>query len=163
VLEVQHAAYAIEAELIGFPGLPPAHETLAQLQGSGEELWLCEEGGELLGAVGLERSPDELLIARLFVAPSAFRRGVGTGLVRKALDAAGSRRVRVGTAIRNAPALALYEGLGFRRVRESTLAPGLRYVELVDPQHWQSDPERWKPPGGGFQSWPRQDGQGYVP
>jgi len=131
VLEVQHAAYAIEAELIGFPGLPPAHETLAQLQGSGEELWLCEERGGLLGVVGLERSGAELLIARLFVAPAALRRGVGTALVRKALEEARGRRVRVGTAALNAPALALYEGLGFRRVAESEPAPGVRYLELV--------------------------------
>jgi ribosomal protein S18 acetylase RimI-like enzyme len=131
VLEVQHAAYAIEAELIGFPGLPPAHETLAQLQGSGEELWLCEEDGALLGAVGLEQSPDELLIARLFVAPPAFRQGIGTALVRKALDEAAGRRVRVGTAARNTPALALYERLGFTPLSESEPAPGVAYVELV--------------------------------
>jgi N-acetylglutamate synthase-like GNAT family acetyltransferase len=82
VLEVQHAAYAIEAQLIGCPQLPPAHETLAALRASGDELWLCEEDGALLGAVGLEHvSQEELLIARLFVAPSAFRRGVGTALV----------------------------------------------------------------------------------
>ena len=137
MLAVQHAAYAIEAELIGYPPLPPAHETVAQLQASGEELWLCEEDGVLVGAVGLEEDDDELLIARLFVAPSAFRRGVGSALVRRALAQARGRRVRVGTAADNAPALALYEGLGFRREREREPVPGLAYVELVhelDPQ-----------------------------
>lgn len=132
MLEVQHAAYAIEAQLIGYPQLPPAHETLASLQGCGEEVWLCEEDGELLGAVGLEHtSEDELLIARLFVAPSAFRRGVGTALVRHALAQARGRRVRVGTAAANLPALALYERFGFRRVGERDPAPGVTYVELV--------------------------------
>ena len=132
MLEVQHAAYAIEAQLIGYPELPPAHETLAALRGCGEELWLCEEDGALLGAVGLEHvSQDELLIARLFVAPSAFRRGVGTALVSHALAQARGRRVRVGTAAANLPALALYERLGFRRVGEREPAPGLRYVDLV--------------------------------
>jgi ribosomal protein S18 acetylase RimI-like enzyme len=81
--------------------------------------------------VGLEHSDDELLIARLFVAPSAFRRGVGTALVRHALAQAGARRVRVGTGAANAPALALYERLGFRRVDERDPAPGVGYVELV--------------------------------
>ena len=131
MLEIQRAAYAIEAELIGYPALPPAHETVAQLQASGEELWLCEEDGELLGAVGLEADDDELLIARLFVVPSAFRRGVGSALVRHALAHARGRRVRVGTAAANAPALALYEGLGFRRVEEREPAPGVVWVGLV--------------------------------
>jgi ribosomal protein S18 acetylase RimI-like enzyme len=131
VLAVQHASYAIEAELIGYPELPPAHETLAALQACGEELWLCEEDGELLGAVGLEHSDDELLIARLFVAPPAFRRGVGTALVLHALGHARGRRVRVGTAAANLPALALYERLGFRRVGGREPAPGVGYVELV--------------------------------
>jgi ribosomal protein S18 acetylase RimI-like enzyme len=131
VLEIQHAAYAIEAELIGYPALPPAHETLAALQGCGEEIWLCEEEGELVGAVGLEHGEDELLIARLFVAPSAFGRGVGTALVQKALEVGRGKRIRVGTAALNAPALALYERLGFERVSESEPAPRVRYVELI--------------------------------
>jgi hypothetical protein len=121
VLEVQHAAYAIEAQLIGYPALPPAHETLATLQECGEEVWLCEEDGELLGAVGLEHADGELLIARLFMAPSAFRHGLG-------------------------PSLSLARNLGW-----------------VAGERLRTAPDRWKPPGGGFQSWPRQDGQGYVP
>ena len=131
MLEVQHAAYAIEAALIGYPQLPPAHETLARLQATREELWLCEEGGELCGVVGLEQHADELLIARLFVAPAAFRRGIGSALVAHALARADGRRVRVGTGARNAPALALYERFGFRRLGEREPAPNVGYVELV--------------------------------
>jgi ribosomal protein S18 acetylase RimI-like enzyme len=131
VLEVQHAAYAIEAALIGYPQLPPAHETLAALQATREELWLCEEGGELCGVVGLEQDADELVIARLFVAPAAFRRGIGSALVAHALARADGRRVRVGTGARNAPALALYERFGFRRLKEREAAPNVGYVELV--------------------------------
>jgi ribosomal protein S18 acetylase RimI-like enzyme len=47
------------------------------------------------------------------------------------LGLAGGRAVRVGTAAANAPALALYEGLGFRRVGERPVEPGLAYVDLV--------------------------------
>jgi ribosomal protein S18 acetylase RimI-like enzyme len=131
VLEVQHAAYAIEAELIGYPELPPLHETLEGLQATPEELWLCEEGGELCGVVGLEQHADELVIARLFVAPAAFRRGIGSALVGQALARARGRRVRVGTGARNLPALALYERFGFRRLDQLAPTPNVGYVELV--------------------------------
>ena len=131
MLAVQHAAYAIEAELIGYPDLPPLRETVEALQASDEEVWLCEEGGEVVGAVGLELGDDEVVIARLFVAPPAFRHGVGTALVRHALEVAGARRVRVGTGADNAPAIALYERHGFRRVGEHRPVPTLVNVELV--------------------------------
>jgi ribosomal protein S18 acetylase RimI-like enzyme len=131
VLAVQHAAYAVEAELIGYPQLPPLHETLEGLQATPEELWLCEEGGELCGVVGLEQHPDELVIARLFVAPAFFRRGVGSGLVGQALARADGRPVRVGTGARNLPALALYERFGFRRLDGGQPTPSVGYVELV--------------------------------
>jgi GNAT superfamily N-acetyltransferase len=129
VLEVQHAAYAIEAELIGYPDLPPLHETLETLRATHEELWLCSEGDELVGVVGLEQQVDELVIARLFVAPRWFRRGVGSALVSHALSLASGRRVRVGTGARNAPALALYRRFGFVPEGGSLAAGG--YVELV--------------------------------
>ena len=131
MLAVQRAAYAIEAELIGYPRLPPLHETLEGLQATPEELWLCEEGGELCGVVGLEQHADELVIARLFVAPAAFRRGIGSALVEHALARARGRRVRVGTGARNAPALALYARFGFRRLDQGSPTPSRGYVELL--------------------------------
>ena len=131
MLAVQHAAYAIEAELIGYPELPPLHETLAALQATEEELWLCEEGDALVGVVGLEHGEDEMVIARLFVAPAVFRRGVGSALVAQALAQADGRRVRVGTGARNAPALALYARFGFRRLDQGSPTPSRGYVELL--------------------------------
>ena len=84
-----------------------------------------------MGVVGLEHGEDEMVIARLFVAPAFFRRGIGSALVARALAQAGGRRVRVGTGARNAPALALYERFGFRRLDEREAAPSLGYVELI--------------------------------
>ena len=130
MLAVQHAADAIEAELIGYPDLPPLHETLAGLQATAEEVWLCWDGDALVGVVGLEHGEDEMVIARLFVAPATFRRGVGSALVEHALARARGRRVRVGTGARNAPALGLYERHGFHRLDEREPA-GVGYVELV--------------------------------
>jgi len=132
VLAVQRAAYAVEAELIGYPDLPPLHETLEALQATAEELWLCQEDDAVVGVVGLEHGAEEMVIARLFVAPASFRRGIGSALVAHALSRARGRRVRVGTGARNAPALALYERFGFRRLDRGAATSG--YVELtLDP------------------------------
>ena len=54
----------------------------------------------MVGVVGLEHGEDEMVIARLFVAPAFFRRGVGSALVAHALAqaagaACGSARARV--------------------------------------------------------------------
>lgn len=113
LLVVQRASYAVEAELIGYPDLPPLHEAAEQLAACEEDIWLCVQDGEIVGAVGLQDDGDALVIARLFVAPRAFRRGVGTALVRHAIDRAGRRPMRVGTGACNAPALALYQREGF--------------------------------------------------
>ncbi len=113
ILVVQRAAYAIEAELIGYPDLPPLHEAAEQLAACGEDVWLYLQAGEIVGAVGLANDGDVVVIARLFVAPRAFRQGIGTALVRRAIAHAGGRPMRVGTGARNAPALALYRREGF--------------------------------------------------
>ena len=132
VLAVQHAAYAIEAELIGYPDLPPLHETLAALQATAEELWLCEEGD----AAGRASSASSTARTRWSSRGSSWRPPAsGAASARRssahALAQAGGRRVRVGTGARNAPALALYERFGFRRLDEGSPTPSRGYVELV--------------------------------
>jgi len=155
VLAVQRAPYAVEARLMGFDGLPPARETLAELQACGEELCLCEEDGRPVGAVGLEDARGALVIARLFVAPEAMRRGVGRALVRRGARrrAAGADRDRRG------------QRPGARALHATRVPPHRRTRGRTRGRLRGAGPgvERWKPPGGGFQSWPRQDGQGYVP
>ena len=88
-----------------------------------------EQDGALAGGVGLKDDGDVLEIARLFVAPEWFRRGIGSALVQRAIDAAGGRAMVVGTGWTNAPALALYERFGF--VRRDPAATG--YVLLDRP------------------------------
>jgi ribosomal protein S18 acetylase RimI-like enzyme len=128
VLGVLRAGYAVEARLVGYPELPGLRATVEDLRG--EEGWVAEVDGVVAGVVGLEDG-EELLIARLVVAPAFARRGLGRALVRHAVALAGPERaVLVGTAADNAPALALYEALGFARVREGVVGRGLRYVWL---------------------------------
>jgi GNAT superfamily N-acetyltransferase len=129
MLPVHRASYAVEAQLIGYPDLPPLKQAAADLAACGEEIWLLEEDGDVVGGVGLLSGAAVVEVARLFVAPAKFRQGIGTQLVRFAIDRAAGRSMTVGTGSRNVPALALYEQHGF--VRRDSAATG--YVSLDRP------------------------------
>ncbi|NUW45185.1 GNAT family N-acetyltransferase [Nonomuraea rhodomycinica] len=126
LLDLQHAAYAVEAELIGDDRIPPLHETLDALRA--EPLaWLgaFDEDGALVGAVAWEESPDEIDVNRLIVHPGAHRRGIGRALVEQVMARAAGRRVIVSTGRDNVPARSLYERLGFESRGEREVIPGL--------------------------------------
>ncbi|MBB6351656.1 GNAT family N-acetyltransferase [Nonomuraea muscovyensis] len=126
LLGLQHAAYAVEAELIGDDRIPPLRESLEDLRG--EPLtWVgaFDDGGRLVGAVAWTESADEVDLDRLVVDPAAHRRGIGRALVEEVLARAGGRRIVVSTGRDNKPARALYERLGFRGRGEHEVIPGL--------------------------------------
>jgi ribosomal protein S18 acetylase RimI-like enzyme len=133
LLRVQHAAYAVEAGLIGDERIPPLHESLEDLR-SAPLRWLAAFADDrLLGAVAWSEDSTEVDIDRLAVAPSAHRRGVGSALVRAVLVRAGGRRSTVSTGRDNTPARNLYEGLGFSCAGEQEVIPGLWITRYVHP------------------------------
>ncbi|WP_405551119.1 GNAT family N-acetyltransferase [Streptomyces sp. NBC_01171] len=129
--ELQRAAYAVDATLIGFDGIPPLHETLQELRGCTESfLGIADETG-LAGAVSWTRLDDGTLdICRLVVHPRAHRRGVATALLNRldAIESADLTLVSTGTA--NHPALALYEKRGFTPTSKRQIAPGVTVTLL---------------------------------
>jgi ribosomal protein S18 acetylase RimI-like enzyme len=125
LLEVQHAAYAREAVLIDDDRIPALHENLDDLR-SAPLLWLAVLVDlRLVAAVGWSQSDEEVDIDRLVVAPQMHRRGMGSALVRELLGRAGGRRVTVSTGRDNTPARCLYEQLGFERIDDGEVIPGL--------------------------------------
>lgn len=142
LVAVQRAAYAVEAELIGFHGIPQLHETVADLRAARERFLGLHDTEGLAGAVGWQRLPDDTVeICRLVVAPRAFRRGYATALLDALDEREPATRTLVSTGSRNTPALALYRGRGFRPVRVTEVAPGVSITELerVRPRH-RADP-----------------------
>ncbi|MGW7682213.1 GNAT family N-acetyltransferase [Kribbella sp. NPDC054772] len=132
LLAIQHAAYAVEAELIGFDGIPPLQENLDGLMSSSEH-WLGRYDGTLLvGAVAYEFPDDRTVeISRLIVDPAHGRRGHGRALLDE-LDRIEPRPVSlVSTGAVNTPATALYKSRGYAEVSHTTIAPG------VDVTHFQ--------------------------
>ena len=133
LLEVQYAAYAVEAGLIGDERIPPLHENLEDLQNAPLQWLAAFADGALVGAVAWSEDRCEVDIDRLLVAPSAHRRGVGSALVRAVLLRAGGRRTTVSTGRDNTPARNLYERLGFSSAGEEEVIPGLWITRYARP------------------------------
>ncbi|WP_336205907.1 GNAT family N-acetyltransferase [Nonomuraea sp. LPB2021202275-12-8] len=132
LLGLQHAAYAVEAEIIKDDRIPPLRETWDDLLAQ-PLTWLgaVEDGGRLLGAVAWAQTSDEVDIDRLVVDPGAHRRGIGRALVEEVMARAGERRIVVATGRDNVPARTLYERLGFVAQDEAEPIPGLWIVNYA--------------------------------
>jgi ribosomal protein S18 acetylase RimI-like enzyme len=131
LVSVQRAGYRVEADLIGFDGLPPLRETPEELAAVKESFLGAFDEDRLVGAVAFQRHRTWVDIYRLVVDPAAFRRGIATRLL-DALDAlhADAAYTTVATGERNAPAVALYERRGFHAVGRRAVAPGIRIVRF---------------------------------
>ena len=125
LLTIQHRAYAVEAELIGFDGIPPLQEDVDGLMSSTEH-WLGRYDGDVLvGAVAYELGNDLVDITRLIVDPAHARRGHGRALLDH-LDELEPRRTSVvSTGTANTPAVSLYKSRGYREDSQTEIAPGI--------------------------------------
>jgi ribosomal protein S18 acetylase RimI-like enzyme len=134
LVELQRASYAVEAELIGAPSLPPMRDTPETLRASGETFLGVHRDGRLAGVVSYKREGGTVDIHRLAVHPSAFRRGVASALL-DALEAreAGVAHWTVGTGAGNLPARTLYERRGFAVTQERVVPGGIRWVRMDRP------------------------------
>ncbi|HEY5335090.1 MAG TPA: GNAT family N-acetyltransferase [Mycobacteriales bacterium] len=132
LLAIQHAAYGVEARLIGDDRIPPLHEEIGELRAAPLS-WFgaFDDGGQLIGSVAWNDVGDGVDIDRLVVDPGAHRQGVGRALVRAVLSQAGNRTTTVWTGRANVPARTLYQRLGFEAVEDSEVEPGLWVTRLV--------------------------------
>ncbi|MGH3864275.1 GNAT family N-acetyltransferase [Actinokineospora sp.] len=117
-------SYRVEADLIGFDGIPPLHESLADMRAQ-RLRWLgCRADGVPVAFIAWAQ--DEVVdIDRLCVDPAWFRRGLATTLLRALLDRT-TGDVVVSTGAENTPAVSLYERAGFVRTGAVEPAPGLK-------------------------------------
>lgn len=134
VVAIQRAAYAVEAELIGYDAIPPLNETVDDLLETSQLDWKgAFVGATLVGIVAWRLDEETLDIDRLAIDPAFARRGYGTRLL-ESLPEAPVTTVSTGAA--NGPARALYEGLGYSLIDEFELNGGLlivRYQKVSAP------------------------------
>lgn len=123
IVAIQKAAYAVEAGLMGFDAIPPLHERVTEVQARRDLTWIAAFNNDtIVGIIAWFDHGDSLEIDRLAVDPAWSRRGYGRELVRAL------RRTlvtEVSTGSLNYPAVALYEGEGFRQVGTTEVAPGI--------------------------------------
>jgi SAM-dependent methyltransferase len=122
VARVQRAAYLVEAELIGFDGIPPLHESLADLAAAPLQWRGIRRDRAIVAAVAFTGEGRRCDIDRLFVDPLHHRRGYGRRLVQALMH---HEAVTVSTGDLNTPAVELYHSLGFRTVGRREVAPGV--------------------------------------
>ena len=128
IVEIQRSAYAVEAELIGFDGIPQLAESVEQVQSLTSMNWRgAFIEGPLAGIIAWTETDATIDIDRLAVDPTTARRGYGRRLVQSVPD---DRATVVSTGAKNRPALSLYETEGFRRTGQTEIAPGVLLVHL---------------------------------
>ena len=81
----------------------------------GVVVWLAEEDGSLLGAMGIQDRLDVALVRHAYVAPSAQRRGVGSRLLRH-VTALADKPILIGTWAAATWAIDFYRRQGFELV-----------------------------------------------
>jgi ribosomal protein S18 acetylase RimI-like enzyme len=140
LLRIQHAAYLVEAELIGDHRIPALRDSVDDIVAAGLRWIVVDDETGILGALAFTTREGVVDIDRLVVDPMAHRRGIGRALVEKAMSL--GREATVTTGRDNTPARTLYERLGFTWTGDAEVVPGL----WVSAYTWAASGE---PPGSG--------------
>lgn len=112
---VQMAAYAKEAKLLEALHFPPLQRTVVDIQSSPDRFFGAILDGAIVGVLSLEsdEETESVDITSLVVAPKHQRQGIGKFLLSTVLADYKNTEITVSTAVKNAPALALYAKFGF--------------------------------------------------
>lgn len=130
VLEIQHAAYAVAADIVGYDSIPPLQETLAELQSQPLIFLGVSCAGTLAGVLGYRRRGDTVDIDRLAVHPMFLRRGLATKLLRELLVRERDAGFTVSTGLSNHAAVNLFERFDFLITGEAEPVSGAKIVVL---------------------------------
>ena len=122
IRKIQREAYQIEADLIGFDGIPQLAETVAEVQ-KNEEIFIGYIEEELLGFISYKEKNGLIDIHRLAIDPRHFRKGIAKSLLTFLLEQFSGREVIVSTGTANIPARKLYESFGFQEQEIIEVAP----------------------------------------
>lgn len=130
ILALQKASYQVEADLIGFPKLPPMLENTEDIMNSQEIYYGYLVDGVLAGILSYIIEEDVLDIYKVAVHPNFFKRGIARQLLQKIEQTEGIDRITVSTGLKNTPAVNLYTSMGFCKVQEKEVVKDLYIVSF---------------------------------
>lgn len=125
IQRIQRPAYLVEAEMMGFQGIPQLKESTLEIRNSSEVFLGYLEEDRLLGFISYKKETNTIDIYRLVVDPEHFRKGVGRELLTFLLEKYKGMDFIVSTGKENVPAKKLYENYGFIEVEDFEVAPGV--------------------------------------
>ncbi|HUQ80370.1 MAG TPA: GNAT family N-acetyltransferase [Gemmatimonadaceae bacterium] len=113
---------------------------------AGVTFWGCmDEGGELVGVMGIQPVRDADLVRHAYVRPDRQGSGVGSRLLAH-LESLTSRRILIGTWADAAWAIRFYQSHGYALVPQSETAELLRTYWTVSPRQIETSVVLAKPP-----------------
>lgn len=129
--ELMQAAYKVEAQLLQIEDFAPLRRTVQKLSTAQSRFFGITDNGRLHAAIELVVLHAEVYIDALVVAPSQFRKGLGTALLQHVVNRYPGKTFIVQTGKANLPAINLYRKSGFRTDGETKTSAGLQLVSLV--------------------------------
>jgi GNAT superfamily N-acetyltransferase len=154
--ESEAIAAIVNAAAEAYRGVIPAdrwHEPympLDELEGeiaAGVEFWGYEDGGALVGIMGIQPVRDVDLIRHAYVSPGGQRRGVGGALLQH-LAGSAIRRMLVGTWAAAGWAIRFYSRHGFEQVSPERKTELLRTYWTIPERQIETSVVLVKPPFG---------------
>lgn len=130
IQHIQQPAYLVEAELMGFHGIPQLTESIEDIQNSGESFIGFKEE-KLKGFISYVDEEGLIDIYRLVVHPDFFRQGIAKKLLADLLMRYEGRKFIVSTGTANEPAKNLYQSFGFIEQDEFEVSPGITCTNFM--------------------------------
>jgi ribosomal protein S18 acetylase RimI-like enzyme len=134
IVSLTQAAYAPYKAILDAPPIPVTEDYAPRIARG--EVWLLESGGELAGAITLERHEDHAMIFSVAVSPAFQRKGFGIELLNHADQQTrlwGLPEIRLYTNAKMERNIALYLAYGYRETgrRPNPYRPGWVLVDMA--------------------------------
>ena len=132
ILELQIASYKIEAEIIGFDGIPPLKDTMDSIKECDEIFYGYFKDGILAGIASYKIIENVLDIHRVAVNPHFFRMGIAEKLINFVERLEGDiNKAVVCTGRVNLPAVNLYLKKGYKKVKDIEISENI-YITMFE-------------------------------